>query len=931
MSIVGAGREANSGVLSLNDIVLSGNTVRGGAGGNGSSVKRSSPQTTGYGGIGGNGGSAEGGAIYNKGTLTLTDTHLQGNSAIGGQGGNGGAGYMRDFGGGPAKWSQSRGGSGGTARGGGIYNAGQFSQITTIFEGENIAVAGSGGNVSGANGTAEGNDIYDANNILLTTDDVTFNTTQWSEFQAQLIANGRGLPLTYSLVSGNLPKGMSLDSKTGIISGQATISGSGLKVSYQITSGSKSSNVATITFNITPLDRSSLIVNTTEDSSENDGKTSLREAIAFANSIQGTGSRVISFDLPTGTPQTITLTQGTLSLTSSTSIEWKGDAPLTIVCGGTSFAIRQNTASLSGLTITGATTNQAVYIAENGTLNMSNCVLRDNKVTQPYVPTAYGGAILNSGVLNLSNCTISGNSSQSFGGGIANNNGAATIANCTICNNSAPYGGGIAGIGSVLSTILVVNSTICNNSSAHGGGIYNASTLRVDSCTLTGNSSTDTPGGGIEDSYNTSIKNSILVANTPGNYSKSGSETNSATNSLVGGTYAGAGLDPRGLQDNDGATPTIALIVGSPAIDAGSTTLPTDQRGIARPQGSAPDIGAFEVMPLPTPTPLPTATPTSVPTATPQPIETPKPTATATPIPTNTPLPTATPTPKPTATVRPVPTPTSTPAPAATPKPTSPPKPTSTPKPRPTATPAPLPLVSVNSPSVTEGDSGTTRVLFTLTLNKANPKGARVYVNTLQGTASANSDYVPLNKTLVTFGPGVMVQTVAVSVRGDTVDENDEKFALVLSSPTGATLGNGRGTCTIVDDDGAPTLSINDISLTEGNSGTKKATFTLILSSLSGKEVSLNYATQDRSASAGSDYLNLGGTLTFAPGEKSKTVSVTIKGDISIEKDEQFALMLSRPVNVTFAKSSATCTIQNDDGAQTRASPPTPSGSAPMS
>ncbi|MGZ8848021.1 MAG: Calx-beta domain-containing protein, partial [Pyrinomonadaceae bacterium] len=110
-----------------------------------------------------------------------------------------------------------------------------------------------------------------------------------------------------------------------------------------------------------------------------------------------------------------------------------------------------------------------------------------------------------------------------------------------------------------------------------------------------------------------------------------------------------------------------------------------------------------------------------------------------------------------------------------------------------------------------------------------------------------------------------------------------------------------------------PSLSINDVSISEGNSGTKTLTFTVTLSAASNLTVTANYATANGSATEPSDYLSTNGTLTFNPGDTSKPVSVTINGDVSFEADETFTVNLSSPVNATIADNQGTGTIQNDD------------------
>lgn len=111
----------------------------------------------------------------------------------------------------------------------------------------------------------------------------------------------------------------------------------------------------------------------------------------------------------------------------------------------------------------------------------------------------------------------------------------------------------------------------------------------------------------------------------------------------------------------------------------------------------------------------------------------------------------------------------------------------------------------------------------------------------------------------------------------------------------------------------APVISITNSKLSEGNAGTKQLNFTVTLSSPATQNVTVNYKTKDGTAIAPGDYTALTGTLSFAPGETIKTVSVAIKGDTNIETDETFKLVLSNPVNATIAKTAATGTILNDD------------------
>jgi uncharacterized repeat protein (TIGR01451 family) len=111
----------------------------------------------------------------------------------------------------------------------------------------------------------------------------------------------------------------------------------------------------------------------------------------------------------------------------------------------------------------------------------------------------------------------------------------------------------------------------------------------------------------------------------------------------------------------------------------------------------------------------------------------------------------------------------------------------------------------------------------------------------------------------------------------------------------------------------APTLSINDVSDTEGNSGTRALTFTVTLSAAVGFTVKVDYATAAGTATSPSDYVATNNTLTFNPGDLTKTFTVTVNGDFNFEPDETFNVNLTNPINATFIKSQGTGTITNDD------------------
>ncbi|MBV9924143.1 MAG: DUF4214 domain-containing protein [Acidobacteria bacterium] len=224
------------------------------------------------------------------------------------------------------------------------------------------------------------------------------------------------------------------------------------------------------------------------------------------------------------------------------------------------------------------------------------------------------------------------------------------------------------------------------------------------------------------------------------------------------------------------------------------------------------------------------------------------------------------------------------------------------------------PTISVNDVTLNEGNAGTTNAAFNVTLSAASGQIVRVIVATADGTATAGSDYAAVGPTTLTFDPGVTSQTVNVPVIGDALDEPDETFTLNLSSPTNATIGDGQGLGTITDDDDTPTLSINDVSVTEGNAGTTAAAFNVALSAPSARAVSVSYATADGTATAGSDYIGTSGTLTFNPGETLKSVTVNVNGDVTNEPNETFFVNLSNATNANISDAQGQGTITNDDG-----------------
>jgi hypothetical protein len=233
-------------------------------------------------------------------------------------------------------------------------------------------------------------------------------------------------------------------------------------------------------------------------------------------------------------------------------------------------------------------------------------------------------------------------------------------------------------------------------------------------------------------------------------------------------------------------------------------------------------------------------------------------------------------------------------------------------------TPDVTPTISINNPTMAEGNSGTTTFTFTVTLSNPTSQTVTVHFATSDGTATtADNDYVANSGTL-TFAPNTTTQTFTVVVNGDTKFEPNETFTATLSSPTNATIASATGTGTITNDDAQPTISINDLSQSEGNTGTTSFTFTVTLSNPSSQQVTVNFATSDGTATtADNDYAANSGTLTFAPNTTTQTFTVVVNGDKKFEPDETFTVTLTNAVNATIADATGTGTIANDDAQPT--------------
>src|SRR5205823_5949559 len=160
--------------------------------------------------------------------------------------------------------------------------------------------------------------------------------------------------------------------------------------------------------------------------------------------------------------------------------------------------------------------------------------------------------------------------------------------------------------------------------------------------------------------------------------------------------------------------------------------------------------------------------------------------------------------------------------------------------------------------------------VFTVTLSAVSGQTVTVVATSANGTAISPFDYTALSPTTLTFAPGETSKTVTVAVNGDTLAEANETFFVNLNAAINATFADNQGLGTISNDDLVPTMSINDVSVLEGNLGTTNAVFTVTLSAVSGQIVTVVANSANGTAISPFDYTALPPTtLTFAPGETS--------------------------------------------------------------
>lgn len=710
---------------------------------------------------------------------------------------------------------------------------------------------------------------------------------------------------------------------------------------------------------------STITVNNTSDvANSNDGLCTLREAITAANSniasgmtagecVAGSATDPDTISLA-GVTGVITITSALPTITSDMTISGPGLSQLSI-SGNNSFRVfnitlpSPGTVNFSGLTIS----NGRAHMDVGGGIYNQNTA--DVNVTESSISNNFavlGGGIANSstGKFTITNSTLSNNSANTAAGCYNGSSGTLNIIGSTLNNNVAGSGGGSGNGGAVITgaNLTVINSTLHANSAQGGGAAIYVSgpdaIINISNSTLTQNFAVAGGGGGVHNINNGVVRiiNTIIAHNGSGFGSDlSGSfvslghnlvtngvgvtgftiGTNNSNGDLVGASWAPVFSLLGPLQNNGGPTQTRALLPGSQAIDAGdncvvlasgnggclSTPLSTDQRGVARQTNLTVDIGAFESRGF-------TISATS---------GTPQSTAVHTLF---APL---------IATVI-----------------------------SPAGDPVAGGLVNFHSPTsgpsaelatgVSSIQESIDSIGHAIALPSANGLAGGPYnvTATIHRTNSSTSfsltnNQAPTNTVLTSSAnPSDLTQSVTfratVTSTGPLtgtvqfkIDGSNAGSPVTLSGglATLTTTALAAGTHSVTADYSGdanflassatlaggqvvrppPTLTINDVSFTEGQTGTKLIFFTVTSSAASNLQVSVDFATASSTASSPSDYLAASGTLTFVPGQVIRTMFVTINGDEILEPDETFTMSLSNASNATIARAQGTGTILNDD------------------
>ncbi len=225
----------------------------------------------------------------------------------------------------------------------------------------------------------------------------------------------------------------------------------------------------------------------------------------------------------------------------------------------------------------------------------------------------------------------------------------------------------------------------------------------------------------------------------------------------------------------------------------------------------------------------------------------------------------------------------------------------------------PEPILTVADTTVTEGNSGETIAVVRVNMSRPSTLPVTFQYRTNNGTALVGQDYFAATGTLV-IPAGATSQTFSVRIKSDLIDENPETIRIGLTNVVNGSINATQGQITIEDNDPAPRLSMSNATIVEGDASDVTTAFVLTLSAASERTVTVNYRTENHTATAGVDYHAASGTVTFLPGQTTATIDLKSVADLIDEPSRAFRVMLSNPVAVVLSHSSAVVTVGDDDG-----------------
>ncbi|MGB7327793.1 MAG: choice-of-anchor Q domain-containing protein, partial [Rubripirellula sp.] len=957
-SRAGGGIETNAGSVSLTDVILDNNTA-GPAGaanrgnGGGLHITGNGDATISGGTVNGNLAALEGGGLWNgSGTMTISGTTISGNTASGDAADEGGGGIYNNDGtltvsGATISTNVASGASG---SGGGILNLGGTVDVTSTSITGNVSNRAGGGieatadstttltdvnldsNVTGPSGSAapgNGGGLHITGDGDATISGGTVNGNLAAR-EGGGLWNGSGtMTISGTTISGNTASGDAADDGGGgIFNNGGTLAVSGATVDSNVADGTAGSGGGVLNLGGTVTITDTVITSNTANRAGG-GIESADGSVDLTNVTLGTstgGNSVVEDAAPgnggglhIGGAGVVTISGGTV--VGNAAVEggglWNSPSGSLTVAGTTisdNTAVRgggiysedgDGTLSLDAVTVTmNAATGSAATDGGGGVYNLATTTVGNSFITDNVAngSSGSGGGFFNGSSLTVTDTEISGNTANRAGGGIEAVAGSSTeLIGVTLSKNvagpaetAAPGNGGgvhITGDG----VLSLTETTVSGNDAANeGGGLWNSASGSIDVIRSTVSSNTSGDGGGIfndGDAGNVSVTNSTIASNVAtglggGIASEGGSVTlvsvtvadNSATSgggvSFGGGTVAATNsIVSRNTATNDDDVSGALSDSGNNlvGVDAGLATL-ADNGGPTQTIALLANSAALD------------AGTTAGLTTDQRGISRPQ---------------------GPAADIGAFESDLAAPV---------------------------VPSLSVTATDAVknEGNAGITAFTFTVTRNE-NTTGVTTVDFALTGSgvnaASANDfDNGDLPSGTVSFADGESSQTITVNVMGDTDAESDESFVVTLSNASGtAAVATPSATGTIQNDDVAmvPTFSLSSTSVSqlEGDAGTTTLTFTVARSGNTTVAASVDFAVTGVGANP-ADADDFGGTLPsgtvdFASGETTRTISIIVSGDNVIEQDELFAVTLSNPSgDGTLSNPTVQAEIRDDDFAE---------------